>query len=808
MYEENVFIAHIREWDKAEQSVFEHNDGVARLAGILGQEYGLENIARIVGRHHDDGKNTPEFYSYIKDASSGKKVNRSSIIHSTHGALLINKIADEKDLSSKLTAEMARMCIMSHHGLRDCISENGELIFERAATNITDSYETVEDCVKDNYGDDYINNEFLLACEEVKKLRLKINEFIHTSKKQSIEVGSPHFYISMYMRMLTSILIDSDRTDTACFMDNRDLHKLKSLDERKAEWGESLEFFERKLSSFEKNKNPSVLDVYRSEISQMCGIYDNGPNGILRLVVPCGSGKTLSALRYALNNAKSYGKKHILYIAPYNSILEQNAEEIRKYVGDKDLVLEHHSNVIFDDAEGEDEKNYHLLTENWAHSPIIATTAVQFLNTLFSAKTSSVRRMQALGDSIIIIDETQALPVKLLKIFNAAMNFISYFCNSTILLCSATQPLLDKLDSYQILPPQSIIKNEEKYQSNFERMKVEFETEGRGFSFDDVANFAVSKIQTHKSILLIVNTKTSARQVYSKIKDIVGDNSKYQCLHLSTNMCPAHRREILELIRLRLESEDKSEKTICISTSLIEAGVDISFEYVVRSLAGLDSIVQAAGRCNRNLERDRGTLSVIYMRDERVAKTENMERAQNATRDIINNLREYPENYKGGIFSKEAIDEFYTKYYSQLLPEMAYKLRHDPERTMIDLLTGRTIGAKRLKCEHKGILLKQAFKEAGEAFYVIGNQGKTDVIVEYDNNAIDRIDRLRKTKSLAEKRKELRGLQRYVVQLNNNTLEKMKGGIIFEPELGVYILSAKYYDNNLGVVDNEDVLIV
>ena len=359
-------------------------------------------------------------------------------------------------------------------------------------------------------------------------------------------VGSAHFYLSMYMRLLTAILIDADRQDTAHFEDAVELPRVLSYDECKLKWSEYIDQCEMALKKMRSEKEPSNLDQFREEISQQCMNFDGGESGVYRLVVPCGAGKTLSSLRYALQTAKRYGKKHIFYIAPFTSILEQNASEILKYIGDADAILEHHSNIVYGDDDGEDEKKYDLLIENWSYSPVIATTAVQFLNTLFAGKTSSVRRMQSLGDSVIILDEIQALPIKVLKLFNAAMNFLAYFCGASVVLCSATQPLLDRIDQYRILPPKSIVEDEEKYDAAFKRVEIVDCIKESGFSVEDAARFILKQVQDVKSILAIVNTKSCARNIFTYIDKVIENAPAYDLFHLSTNMCPAHRGAVLE----------------------------------------------------------------------------------------------------------------------------------------------------------------------------------------------------------------------------------------------------------------------
>lgn len=799
---ENPFIAHIRKTDHANQTVIEHNDGVAKLAYDIGASYGIGGLCALSGRHHDDGKNTQEYLAYIKAASAGEDVARGSVIHSTHGALLVNNLVSAKDLHAKLAAEMVRTAIMCHHGLRDCISTDGKFTFLESSTHIAHSYSAVERIVNEHYGKSAIENEFATACAEAKAIQTKIKGFHSLGNSY----GSAHFYLAMYERLLTSILVDADRTDTACFEDATEPSRIPSSEERKMMWKTYLNHYESQIIKLQVKKEPSTLDSYRAEISKACAEFDGGTSGVFRLVVPCGAGKTLSALRYALQTAEHYSKKHVFYIAPFNSILEQNAGEIAEYIGDVDAVLKHHSNIVFDSDNGEDEKKYKLLTENWAQSPVIATSAVQFLETMFAGKTSSVRRMQALGDSVIIIDEIQALPIKVLKLFNAAMNFLAHFCGTAIVLCSATQPLLDKLNDYQILTPKSIISDEEKYNTAFKRVQIVDHINGNGFSVEEAANFILGQVHGMKSILAIVNTKPVAREVFECIHRIAENSKEYRLFHLSTNMCPAHRSAVLSEMRDCLKDKDNPQKIICISTMLIEAGVDISFERVVRSLTGLDSVVQAAGRCNRNRETECGIVSIIYIRDENVGRLDYLQSAQEVTREIFYNIRINPGQYPGGALSKAAMDEFYAKYYRPLQKEMAFPLEDNPEHTMIDLLTTNPSGSKRNK-DSKTVLLKQAFKEAGDAFAVIEDIGKQDVIVEYNDDALHHIKKLLSARLISDKKKELCYLQQYTVQLNEYTMRKIGAGVRFEENAGVFILMRLYYHSDFGVSDDPKTLI-
>lgn len=794
------YIAHISKSGKRTQKVAAHNDEVARQAQILGAAFGMGELAFCCGRYHDIGKNTMGFYKYLTDAAEGKPVVRGSVLHSIYGAHFASQLASPErlgkaaDFPSRLAAEMIRISILSHHGLRDALTKDGISPYLRAKERILESYGDVERIVYGIYGEKDIAENFAQACEEAGIIRKGIEGF----QPKANGLGSRDFYRALYVRLLTSILIDADRTCTACFEDNVQPPKPLTAAEKKAMWSRYRANCDAELKKLEAQKEPSPLDSFRREISEACANFDGGAGGIFRLVSSCGSGKTLSALRYALLTAERYGKSRIFYIAPYNSILDQNAGEIAKSIGDDSAVLRHHSNIVFDGDDEEQVGKYRLLTENWARPPIIATSAVQFLNTLFACGTSAVRRMQALGDAVIIVDEIQALPVKVLKPFNTAMNFLSTFCNSSILLCSATQPLLDELKEYRLLPPRDILQDADRYREAFRRVKIVDCVKGNGFSSEEAADFILEKARDVKSMLAVVNTKSAARRIARRIQEQTRESGEYLVFHLSTNMCPAHRSAIINEMRRCLSDKGNNKKIICVSTTLIEAGIDISFEQAVRSLAGLDSIIQVTGRCNRNGEADCGILWVIYINDENISMLGHLREAQEISREIFYNIHADPGRYSGGALSKTAMDEFYSKYYRTLQKEMAFPLKDDKEHTLIDLLTNNPTGSKRYKGAGS-FLLKQAFREAGEVFEVIEDTGKQAVIVEYNDDARKHIKILLSSSSIEAKKRELRYLQRYTVELHPYAIERIGAGIHTEDENGVMLLSAAFYDENYGV---------
>ncbi|MEG1501444.1 MAG: CRISPR-associated helicase Cas3', partial [Clostridiales bacterium] len=462
---------------------------------------------------------------------------------------------------------------------------------------------------------------------------------------------------------------------------------------------------------------------YRQAISLKCQMAARSPQRLYRLTVPTGAGKTLSSLRYALSHAQEYGKEHIIYIAPYNSILEQNAQAIRQALGETAIILEHHCNVIYQNDEAQEE--YDLLAENW-QAMIVVTTAVQFLNTLFSAQSGSVRRMHNLCNSIIIFDEIQALPIRIMKIFNLAVNFLTAFCNTTIVLCSATQPLLDKFPENRILPAQEMADDFSLYAAAFQRTTIIDQTrlKNGGLNIAELAEFVLAKQKNAQQVLVVVNTRSCAVNLYEELKQktaeqfMEADLRENGCklFHLSNNMCMSNRQEVLEEVKSSLAQE---KPLICVSTALIEAGVDISFKSVIRSLIGLDSIIQAAGRCNRNGRDENGNVYIVHIsrEAENVSRMADISQAQGIMQTVLNRFAAMPEIFDHSLSSKQAIDFYYELYLSRRRAEMDYPvaLAHG-QSSLLELLSGNKQQWHSFHGQGGGPLLKQAFKTAGSLF--------------------------------------------------------------------------------------------
>ncbi len=500
-------------------------------------------------------------------------------------------------------------------------------------------------------------------------------------------------------------------------------------------------------------------------------------------------------MKFAIEHCKLNKKDRIIYIVPYTTIIDQNAKEVRDILECGDLLLEHHSNVIRDN----DDEDYKLLTQRW-DSPIIFTTMVQFLNTIYSDGTQNIRRLQNLANSVLIFDEIQAVPLRCIHLLTSALNFLHYVCNSTIISCTATQPLLAIVERPLLISDNSdIIPNSDEYLRKFKRVEIVDKTKTGGWTCEELAMFAIDQLNHLESVLIIVNTKNVAKKLFEELSkrntsEFGGNRS--QLIHLSTNMCPKHRLQKIDEINSLL----RKEKVICVSTQLIEAGVNISFDCVIRSLAGMESICQAAGRCNRNKEVDERDVFVVDINEESLSRLKDIKIGQKCTRRIFDDFKNNPQFFENDLLSNQAIKRYYEYYYFTRKNEMDYSL--DNEKNIFDALSTNKYGGSaylNLYGEKYSFPLKQAYKDAGRLFKVI-NDDTISIIVPFEEGEL-LIRRLDDYCSFEELSKLLRDTQRYSVNLykydieqlvNNNAIRELKNA-------GLLALSKKFYNDNFGI---------
>lgn len=781
-----IYPAHIRidEYGKENyQTVAEHNKNVAKLCMSKAEPLGLAKTGYLLGILHDMGKYTDEYADYITRASKGEKVKRGSVTHTFAPVQMLFERYSEND---RAALEIASFVIGSHHGLFDCISVDGLSGFTHRTAKINDSYKKAkalffEECITQ----EELDQLFKDSAAEIKNKRQTIGKFFSSETKKADEDEKKklkkecEFDHSMLCRLLLSILIDSDRQDTADFMEN----KLSTPDSKDLSevWADRLNFLESKISKFSCD---TPVQKSRAEFSRLCADFKYAPSGIYSLSLPTGAGKTLASLRSALTIARNNNLKHIIFVIPLLSVLDQNAHVIREYVGNDDIILEHHSNVIRNEAENdnaEDEKR-DLLQNSW-DKPIIITTMVQFLNTLFDHRTSCIRRMKSLAESVIVFDEVQSLPHKIISCFNLAINYMTRFEKTSIILCSATLPCLDKT-IYGMDKPKQIIPYTEYLWKPFERVNYIVDN-CKYIDIYGLKDMTLEQLEKWGNVLVICNKKSQAQELYCLLKESVE-----RLYHLSTSMCMAHRIDKLKCIR-----EDLSEKRpiVCVSTQLVEAGIDFSFGCVIRIFAGLDNIVQSAGRCNRNGEyKEKRPVYSIRLKGEDLGHLPDILKAQNA---LTNTLADG--------FNDISSDEAVMKYYNSLFcsngkEALDYKYKNLPT-SVLEMLSSNSQFIKERNC-----LLNQAFKTAGEYFEVFEN-ATSDVVVPYKDgkDLIAELGSSRAQNDFTYRKKILDKLSKYTVSVYDKQLKTIKqSGGIYVYEDDIMTLNPGFYSGDYGLSDN------
>lgn len=529
------YIAHKIEETGEVELVRDHLKKTAELAAEFAEEFGYGEWGNCEGMLHDFGKYSLAFQKRIKE--NGKRID-----HSTAGAQVCWKKGGFYPFLS--------YCIAGHHaglpdrGTHQKTSVEGTLFYRMN--------KKVED--------------YLAYQKEIEIPQLTKPPFPVKDKKNA------GFAYSMFIRMLFSCLVDADFLKTEDFMKH-------GITDRDA--GECLDVllakFMKYISEWLNTSETDTVNGRRTEILKNCLNMGMGERGLYRLTVPTGGGKTISSLAFALRHAVKNNMKRVIYVIPYTSIIEQNAEVFRKILG-KNNVLEDHSNVDYGNSE---ELNpMQLASENW-DKPVVVTTNVQFFESIFSNKPSKCRKLHNIVNSVVIFDEAQMLPVDYLKPCVSAIEQLIHYYKCSVALCTATQPALQELFSKDIFSTELCPRIQEQF-SFFKRVTI------KNIGRIDQAEL-ISAVRKEESALCIVNTKALAQSLYNEIKE-------EGVFHLSTFMYPVHRKYILAQIKERLKNK---EKCIVISTSLVEAGVDLDFQTVFRQISGIDSIIQAAGRCNR-----------------------------------------------------------------------------------------------------------------------------------------------------------------------------------------------------------------
>lgn len=811
------FIAHIRKSDREEQTVAKHLIETAVLAKEYARKIGLPLMGELCGLLHDLGKYSDEFQHYIKSANGlidpdaeefvDVKGKKGKIDHSTAGAQQLWNNHHSKDNLELLLRQILALSIASHHsGLLDCIEPDGNDRFS-ARMHKADDKTHFSEAQKNIDFDVRQRLDALVNSSELKAELQTQSKKIQAIENKSFRIRD--FRYGLLTRFLFSCLIDADRTNTGDFASPET--KEKRLHGKYIKWDILIEALEWRLSEF---KIQTEVDPLRAEISKHCRDFAERHKGLYSLTVPTGGGKTLASLRFALHHAKKHEMTRIIYVVPYISIIDQNADEVRKIFHNisqqeqQEVVLEHHSNL--DPAE--ETLQGKIIAENW-DAQIIYTTAVQFLETLFGSGTRGVRRMHQLANAVIIFDEVQTLPVRIVHLFNNAINFLLDLCGSTVVFCTATQPCLDKVEptlgAVRLSKEQEMMPDVKEFFRKLQRVEVRDERKPGGWSNEEIAELVQKCVKTADSVLVVVNTKKAAKQLYQLCKaQATGQDKPIAVYHLSTNMCPAHRLDILAKVKTCL-NPDHPQPMICITTQLIEAGVDVDFGSVIRYLAGLDSIAQAAGRCNRHGRREIGYVYVVNPAHENLDRLEEIRIAQEKAQRILDEYHRDPQVFDHDIIGIEAMQCYYKYYFFERAAQMTYPVsakEFDHEDDLLTLLSTNEASVniyKRNKQQAPPLCLRQAFQSAARAFKVIDTSTQ-GVIVPYCIEGKQIIDEFRTAFHPGKQFDLIKAAQRYSVNLFPQVITKLwEKRAIFEVQegSGILYLEPEFYSLDFGVAD-------
>lgn len=688
----------------------EHLQQVADQTSTYAQALGVPELGRCLGLWHDVGKIHPGFQRYLLRSEADQPARSQD--HKMAGALLA------------LQARCALGCfvLQAHHGgLRSRTDLKGWLAdpqrreaAEEAVARLREVWPHLADCTP--------------------RLPDWIEENPHDTE--------------LFLRLLLSALVDADYTDTAAHF--HDLSHLPQPPSLAALW-ERFQENQRQLTS--QSADTPVNDV-RNAIYRHCLGAAKGPTGLYRMTVPTGGGKTRSAMAFALRHALKHDLRRVVVAVPYITITEQTSQTYRDIFGDN-AVLEHHSAV---DAEEADEW-MRAAAENW-DAPIIVTTTVQLFESLFSRRPTRIRRLHRLAHSVIVLDEAQALPTHLLEPALDVLRTLTTRFGATVVLSTATQPAFDVVGPFQKLEAREIVPRPQRYYRGLERVTYEWRTE-QGHPWEEMAG----EMADHPQALAVVNTKDDALALLKALAPLV-DTPPH---HLSTRLCGLHRRRVLAQV---LEELRRGVPCRLVSTQVVEAGVDIDFPLVLRAMAPLDSIIQAAGRCNREGRLERGRVVVFETAQGHVPR--------GAYRIGTNQARVVLKQYGTDLGAATAARRYFERLYDTVDLD-----RHDIQR-------------KRQCLDYPA---------TDKAFEMIPDN-QVSVLVQYGNceqrkemeGVLDDLEQYR-----INPRDALRRLQPYLVQVPRYQVDDLQAqGWITETRLSDLYYWHGRYDDVRGIITEEE----
>lgn len=545
------------------QSLYDHSRNVAEMAARFAAPFGSEEIARWLGWWHDAGKAHPAVQGYLTaDDPSPPGPDHSSV-----GMLAAHEGMD-----------LLAHNIAGHHG------------------GLANQHE-LSDRVRRKRDDERIVEALELArplmAEQAPSLRREhLPAFLREAERENTLKRRYDFWL----RMLHSALVDADCLDTERHFDPDRFAAREtgvSIDEL---WSR----FEANQQALMNGADPTLVNRRRRDVYEAAIGEANRAPGFFSMTVPTGGGKTRSAMGFGLQHAQVHDKDRVVVALPYTSIIEQNTEVYREIFGEQ-IVLEHHSAVRTEAEPGDEsapERWRRLAAQNWS-APVVVTTTVQLLESLFTNHNGRLRKLHRLANSVVVLDEVQTLPPRLLEATLDGLRELEAHYDTTVLLCTATQPALTARPGFPegLDEVTEVVPDPPGLYEDLRRVEYDVQVESP-WSWDDVAE----DLMANRQVMAVLNTKDDATAVLDALPD---DAS---VLHLSTQLCGAHRRRVLEEVYRRLDAE---EPIRLVATQVVEAGVDISFPCVLRALGPLDSIIQAAGRCNREGEHDAGHVTVF-----------------------------------------------------------------------------------------------------------------------------------------------------------------------------------------------------
>ncbi len=764
-----VFYAHSDSDLKKWQRLLDHLRQVASRCATFLEPFGFFDAGYLLGLTHDFGKYTREYQRYLQSSGGmlkfgddeflpNAKSQKGKIPHASAGARLI---WDDNNLQIPMKILLAYPVACHHSGSEDLYNLHGVDCFAgrmRSAPAVPAAEtEITEDIAR------------ILRAETFRK------EF-YDNILRMLKDDDAHFEFraGLLLRLFSSALVDADRLDAAGT-------PVTPSPCRWSAWGKQFE------DAIERIKSASPIDAIRRRISLQCRAAAERPSGaVYRLAVPTGGGKTLSGLRFAIAHAEKHGLKRIFYVAPLLSILEQNADVFRKCFRERGIVYECHSHLSPERGESEEHRG---VLENW-DAPVVCTTFVQMLNSMFSGENRHIRRFHMLANTVILFDEVQNIPLRMLDIFAGALHFITRKMGATVVLVSATQPPFQL--KWPALP--DLAENMNALLPEMKRVNVQVRDDIK--TDEDAVRFFCRLAHENGSVLVVANTRKHVQQLFRLL-----ENQDFSVFHLSTNMCPRHRKNVYIKIQDALDHPVKP--VIVLSTSLIQAGVDLTFRSAVRYLCGLDSIVQTAGRCNRHKHGPPGDVYVLPNPPD-VAPPASITQEIRAARITLWKFAEQPEVYGNEFLHPSLLEAYYRELYAQSREEMAYPIHVDNRSS--NLLELLSVNKKSLEAfkqdtgrEPDNRLLAGAYKTAGACFRAIEDFQEESVIVPYRGGKA-LIKALKNASSPVLLNPLLKKAQQYSVNVSGHVLETLRTrGGIHEIPCGVLCLDAVFYDPETGI---------